>query len=532
MVLTPIAVPAGAAQVDINTGEPAAAAGPGRQAVSAKRRAFRGAITLQDSVDLALRENLAIEVRRSDQRIAEQDIEIRRSEFDPILSAASSLRNRRDPVAASDLEGADRPESENSSVDLALEKRFELGTSVELSTDLYDRSKTNSSFARINPEFNSALRLSVRQPLLKNFGKDANLASLRLAGLAAERADLDFRAEVDNVLLATEEAYWTLAASVAEEEIVRNALELASVLTAEAEERRKVNLATPVDVLEARSAASEKREALLVAQNNTRNAADLLFRTIGILDDTDPVALELQPLPNRTVGSPDPTESFEVALQRAPETLVLDNAIRAREVQLAEARRNRLPALDLTFDAGVLGRGGEWSDTINKVAERDGNFWQTGIEFRIPWGMRLEKAELARARETLERARLERHDAELDLYTRIRSACREIVLSEQRVDAAAVTAELNGLKFEQRRAERETGQSTTRDLLEAQEEMERAELRVVRARVDLLRAVATLAQLEGTIAERHGIDPTRVEGPGAPVAGVTTAPAASARDAK
>ncbi len=482
------------------------AADPGKTIAEqlSSRRVVTGALPLQQCILTAVERNLDLASSRSSADETYYGIGIALADFDPALTTSATGGDRRSPTASSELEGADQPVSESGSLQGGVEKKFATGTTVGIDATAFDRDRTNSSFARINPEFNSALTLSLTQPLLKGAGRDSNLAALRLAALAYDRASLETRSELLQVLLDTEQAYWTLVAAVATEEIRRGALDLADFLIEEAEARRVANLATPVDVLEARASAAQKREDLLVAANATRDAADGLFRVLGILAEAEPGALDLQPLPTAIPSAPDPRSSFEQAIVHAPESLLFENTIRREEVNLAEARDSRQPQLDVSLDLGVLGRGGSPGRSYTRLLERNGRFWEARVEMRVPWGFRLEKAQLAQARESVHRALIDRNNAELQIYADIREAARTITLAGERIEAAQLTAEVNEVRFEQTKEERAAGTSTFRDLLEAQDEMEAARLRVIQARVDLLVAVVTLAQLEGTLPERYG----------------------------
>lgn len=473
---------------------------------AAERGRWDGELGLRQSVATAVTENLSLRIRRSLTGDARQDIEIERSVFDLVFTSEGLVSERVQPVASSALDGALQPESASERVASGVSKRFSTGATISVRSTVLDRGKTNSSFARLNPEYNSQLSLNLRQPLLKNRGKAANLEAIRQAGLGERRANIEVLAELNTVLLRTEQAYWTLVATVAAEEIRRNALELAGLLTEEVEERRKVNLATPVDVLEAKSAAATKREALLIAQNATKDAADVLFREMGILKAVEPGALVLEPLPEAAVDRPDADESFKRAIGQAPEMMVLRNVLNARELALAQVRRERYPQLDFTFSTGVMGRGNTQGASLEQLRERNGNFWRVGLELSLPWGFRRERARVAKARGAVERSLLNLRDVELQLLADIREAARSIALAGERVEAAKVTVELNTLRFEQQKEERKEGEATMRDLLEAQEEMEDAELRVIQAKVDLLRSTVALAQLEGALPGRYGIE--------------------------
>ena len=465
-----------------------------------------GQLTLQKSIRIAVRRNLDLQLERIGTLDAREAIEEARAPFDPALTGNFGYNDQRSPAAGSDLDGADQPESNSTDLTTSLSKTFAPGTEVSLNGTLYDRSETNSSFARINPEFNNRFAIDIRQPLLAGGGKVVTLAPLRLAGLTAERADLNTLAELNRVLRATEDAYWDVVAAAARLEIRRQSRELSKLILDETEGRQAAELATRVDVLEARAALAESDEQVIVAKSASRDAADALFQVMGILLESRPGALQLDPLPEDSPTVPDATTVFARALETAPEARALDSQIRSRELDLAVARRNRLPRLDATFGTGALGRDGDASGSYSRAAAADGFFWEAGVEVRVPWGLRAERAGARRAAAALESARLDRKQSDLALLTEIRAAVREITLADQQVYAATTTAELNRLRFEQRREERRAGLSTLRDTIEAEEEAEAAELRILEARVSRQKAAARLAALEGALPARYGID--------------------------
>ncbi len=474
---------------------------------------LNGSLTLEECIRTAVRQNLDLQLERIVTLDARDAIEEARAPFDPALSADIDYNKRRSPAAGSELDGADQPESSGATVTTGVSKTFAPGTEVSLSGTLYERAETNSSFARINPEYNNRFALEIRQPLLAGGGSTVTLAPLRLAGLAAERADLQTLAELNRVLRDTEDAYWDLVAAAARLEIRRQSRDLATLIVEETESRQSAELATRIDLLEARAALAESNEEVLVAQSAGRDAADALFQVMGILLGTRPGALSLEPLPRNAPFVPDATTVFARALETAPEARALDSQIRSRELDLAVARRNRLPRLDATLGTGALGRDGEFGGSYRRAAAADGFFWEAGIEVRVPWGLRAGRAGARRAAAALESARLDRQKADLALLADIRAACREIALADQQVSAATSTAELNRLRFEQRREERRAGLSTLRDTLEAEEEAEAAELRILEARVTRQKAAARLAALEGALPARYGIDVSKATAP-------------------
>ncbi|MEZ5303651.1 MAG: TolC family protein [Verrucomicrobiales bacterium] len=486
----------------------AGAATPGLPPIAAEDAPHAGeggVLTLGECIAAALRHNLPLEAERLRVESAARDVTIAKSTFDPATAVQGAYSDRRSPVASSELDGASQPENKSSQISTSLEKRLATGATISLDADVLDRSETNSSFARLNPEYNSRVSLNLRQPLLKGSGIGFNRSEIKLAELGVDESHLSLEQRANDVLLAVETAYWRLAAVAQAVAIRKRAVALANLIEEEATERLKVELGTPLDVLEAQAALAERQEILLLAQKAERDARDLLWREMGVLGRAEPAFSAVQALPAAALPEGGIEGSYRRAAAAAPETLLADKAVQAREIQLMQAAKNKQPELDVGVRSGLLGRDGSQGRAAEALAERDGYFWEATLEFRIPWGLRAERARFEQAEKALAIEKLNADQARLELLAGIRSAWRDFELAQKRVSAAALTLELNQRRFEEQKAKRASGQSTMRELLEAQADMEDAELRLLEARVDLTNAEAEIARREGSMADRHGV---------------------------
>ncbi|HUF64129.1 MAG TPA: TolC family protein [Verrucomicrobiales bacterium] len=465
-------------------------------------------LAMPQSVEAALQYNLDLRIERLEIAASFAGYEVARAEFDPSFFAQGNYRDSRSPIASSTLEGAARPEFNNGDLSLGIDHRLPTGADLSLSSVALDRRETNSEFSLLNPEYASAVTLSLRQPLLKNAGFDANLAPLRIAKLNIAQSNLALQAQALEVMRQAEIAYWLCVTTEKAVEIRQRSVHLARRIVTEVTERAAVDQATRIDRLEAEAGLVEREELLLDARRERDNAIDLLYRVMGtLLDDGDAVqdTPAFDPLPLTELGPQDSEESFGRALNYAPSYLLQKNREYEREIVLKQALRDRLPDLDLTAASGISGRSSDAFDSLKRSSDADGLFWQVGFIFRIPWGSRAERARLQLARIDLEREKLSTTRLRQDLYADIRAASREVTLSAQRLRSTEVSLVVNREKFEEQIFRRERQQSTIRDVLEAQEEADAAELRHLQARLQALQAVTLLAQFEGTLPSRYRI---------------------------
>jgi len=462
-------------------------------------------LTLAQAVDLALMHNLDLRIERTLVDDAQQNHLIAKSEFDPAATSGGNSNFRVSPGASSQLDGSAQPELRSAGVDMGLETKLPTGATMGLTADILDRSKTNSSFRLLNPVFDTALRLQVRQPILKNAGFRYNLSTIRLARLSIDETNFQLLASLLELIRDTEIGYWDVVAAEAELEITRRSIELSELLLEEATERKKVNLATQTDVLEAQSSLAERQEFLLRTEANVEAARDSLFQTLGLLREVDPMGPGFEALPPRVFLECVPQESFDNALNYAPSLQVALIQSQRRAEEVSRQKNQLLPQVDLTASTGILGQAGSFSNAHDSLQDVDGHFWDAGFQVRIPLGNRLERARLAQARNALNRAKMTEDNLKLDLYALVRAACRDVELARKSYEASEITVRFSELRLEQLRETLNQGQITIRDVLEAQNSLDSARFRRVQARVQELRAIVQLAEVEGTLPARYGL---------------------------
>ncbi|MFT5470248.1 MAG: outer membrane protein [Verrucomicrobiales bacterium] len=463
-------------------------------------------LSLSEAVDLALGHNLDLKIQRTEVDDSRQGLQIVKSDFDPELTSSTNSNFSLSPRSSTQLDGASQPERRSASLDAGLNKKLETGATIGLRSEILDRSKTNSSFTTLNPEFNTALRLQVRQPLLKNAGFHYNLSPIRIAELRIDESNQQLLGALLETLRETENRYWTVVAAEEEREIITRSIELAEFIVDEAEGREGVGLATETDVLEAKSSLAERRELLLQAQANVAAGRDQLYALLGLIRVADPSAARFEKLPEHIELKCDPSASFERARQRAPSLQIASIQAEVRREEVSRQRNQLQPQLDLVFSTGALGRDGTFGGAQSSVADIDGHFWDVGFEVTVPLGNRAERAQLRQSENALERAKLTEENTLIDLYTLVRAACRDVELSYKRYEATESTIEFARSSLEkQRERYRNEDDVTIRDVLLAQNDLDSALFRQVQAQIRELAAIVQLAEVEGTLPERYGL---------------------------
>ena len=130
-------------------------------------------ISIQDTIALALENNLDIKIEKFNPDIRKTETEKERSIFDPVFTSDFINSATRTP-SSSELEGAREIDQKVLDFSIGLTQKFVTGTSAELKF-INERYRSNSIFLKINPYYESDVTLTLTQPLLKNFGTNTNL---------------------------------------------------------------------------------------------------------------------------------------------------------------------------------------------------------------------------------------------------------------------------------------------------------------------------------------------------------------------
>lgn len=471
-------------------------------------RAAVPVLSLREAVETALARNLGLSIQRLAAENSREAVPQAEASFDPVLSASFRQNKTRSPQAASSLDGASIPTNEGRNGSVGVDQRLQTGATVTVRASLGE-SENNSSFSTLNPSYSSETSVMVRQPLLRGFGPGIVRLPLVQARLSAEQGGWQLRRVALDLLRDVEVAYWNAAYAAEVVHVREAAVAVAERLVQENRRRAEVGLAIQLNILEAEAAAAARRDDLVIARRGAADALDRLLVLVGEAPDVLPVVRFEPPPPaelpaggldaGRVLGADPARRVLELGRERSA------NAVRVAEDQLR-------PDLGLNLAGSYLGRDGAAEDSIGNLFDREAYSWSAGLDLRLPWGWRAERAAVRTARRTLEQEELRIASADQELLADARVAWRSLETGVERVVTAGLAARLASERFTAVKARQEQGLSTVRELLEAQRDDDEARLRELNARLEVARAAAVFARLDGSLPARLGVDPAVLGG--------------------
>ncbi|MBI1892832.1 MAG: TolC family protein [Candidatus Rokubacteria bacterium] len=473
------------------------------------------ALRVEDAVRLGLERNLDLTIERYEVPIAQEQTRRAASDFDPRVQLSATGGRQELPVNSALEQQAEGGTIVEESVipEVGLGGKFLTGTRYNLSL-VTPVVETNNPNRRFDQYYRPVLTLGLAQPLLKEFGIEVNVVRIRQAERTERIASYGIEAKMLTVIRDVETSYWTLFFAEQHVRVAEGSLELARDLVERLRRMAAAGLATALDVRQGEVGVEVRRADQLRAE------ADLLNAQVQLRLLTDPgrsgriVAVDAPPEERPPV---DLAGKLARAVAQRPEILRQELTIENLVLQEMLDKNNTLPSLDVVGSlgyTGLAGRGTGPAITDPAAASRgqgsyfdafnDGNFtWSLGLRLQVPLGNRdaLGRLEQTRLRLGQERVRLSLLKSQISVE--VETAFQDMTAAWGQVMAAAAGVAVAREQLDAQERQLAAGLTTVRRVLEAQDEVARAQDQRIQALVRYGTARSRLAAAAGSSFETY-----------------------------
>lgn len=344
-------------------------------------------LSLQDAISLALENNLAIDVERFVPWLDQVSLLRAKSginglvPFDPTFTSSLNVQDSvtplNNPIFAGVIpSGTTTPVSSVplpfvqhvGNVNFQYNQYFSTGTQFQAALT-NNRTSSNLGFFNLyNPDLQSALSITITQPLLRGFGK---LPNTRLI-IEAKRAIKVGLSQLEQQVIATttqvSNDYWELVYARENVKVQEAAVGVSQRLFDENSRRLEIGTLSSLDVLTAKSQLATDRQALVQAQSVQLQDETTLLNDIT-KDPLDPAVLHAEIIPTTAISTPTTGENIRIedavkeAWQKRPElrqaALNLENA----GTDVKASKNELLPAVNIFGEYIATGLGGVQTST-------------------------------------------------------------------------------------------------------------------------------------------------------------------------
>jgi outer membrane protein TolC len=413
-------------------------------------------LSLQDTVALALENNLDIEIQRYGPQVADANLlharaggyaaPVATSVFtppasvtgnapsvglqtyvtagstqignappilDPMLIGAFNFAHTSTPQSSSFTTGTAALVQHVDTSSVGVQQNLLSGTLVSLGLTNSDVN-SNSPRAQLNPATNSALSLTVTQHLLQGFGPAVNNRQIRIAQNNREVSDLVFKAQVITTVSAIEDLYWDLVSYDENVRVQRDALAATERLLDENKKQVAVGLMAPIEIVRAEAEIAAGQQAVTVAETQVLQQETILKNALSRTGVLSPAVASAHIILTDRIHIPEvepiaPIQDMMALAESArPELAQLRILLQNQEIAIRGTKSELLPTLDVVGQltnnalAGQLGptTGGNtffvggYGNVLSQLFARNFPTYAIGLNLNITLRNRAAQADL------------------------------------------------------------------------------------------------------------------------------------------
>lgn len=544
MSLPALAQPPGAGPAAIGDIDQAARVGVGSLEVR---------LTLDTALELALKNNLAIEVERTQLDAAAQALIGAKGAFDTVTLWQPSISDMTTPTPNTLFapDGKLKDKAVNWNMGLRQKTPWN-GVSLNVAFDNSRQSTTNVINA-LNPFYSSRLSANISAPLWRGRRIDRDRAEIRIRSKAVEQSRADFETRVVDVVTLTQSAYWDLAATREDAKVAAMGVSLAQEQVERT--RRAIDAGTlaPVEMAASEAELQRRIDTYVSAVGAVTVTENALKSVIAAGRQDEIWSKRLIPAETRELVIPDTdvVAGMSSAIAKRPELRSLDLQKAQADVQKSLASDSTKPTVSLTGSYSVAGLAGAQAATASPFTSLfgslttrlndlsaiqglpplpvasgggipaslvggygaslsnliSGDFPTLQAGLLIEWNPRNRSAEAALAQAGLVERRLTivKRQLEQAIEAEVRNSLQSLATARQRIQAAQASERAAQEKLDSEIRLFQTGESTNFYVLTRQNELIDSKRRVVTATLLLNRAVAQTQKAIGTALSAHNI---------------------------
>jgi outer membrane protein TolC len=456
-------------------------------------------LSLNDAIRMAVEKNLDVRAELYNPAQFEADINFNRSIYDPHLNLQTSYT---DSTTANASSGETAVESQILVLNSSISQLLWTGGTAALTFDNDYSNVKGNSFTPSISSWHTGLGVNLRQPLLKNVGREATEIAINISR-QSKFASLE---RFNSLLLATvaqvRTEYFKLHSLREERDVKKVSLELARKILSETQGRVKAGVLPAMEVLNAEFGVATREKELIDTELAVSNQVDVL----RLLLQMDAKAGELQTvdLPPRERYDVIESEAIRKALNR-PDIRERKRNLELNELQTRNLSQKTRPDLTFTASAQLTGQDSEYQRNMDKVLTFDYPVWMVGLNFSYPLGNGAAENDYRRSRLKTEQVSLQLRSLEETSANEVRAAIRGIEAGYKQIEVTD-----RGAKFAEERLrsfirKNEVGLATNKDVLDVENDLAVAKSNQINAVVGYANALTRYWQVTGELLEREGI---------------------------
>src|SRR5271166_6475207 len=231
------------------------------------------------------------------------------SSYDPLIIANVGDEHQTSPVVNQAIYGVSSLQLNTGQFNINYSQAFATGTSISFSFN-NARQTTNSPDFNLSPTLTSLYRFAIQQELLAGFGFGPNLRYLRIAKNNKKISDIAFKDQVIATVTQIENMYWDLVSAYEQTQVNEQSSAFAKQTLENARKQLQLESIPEMDVLRAEAELSRRDQELTVARTSLQLQETLMKNAVTKSLD-DPVLEAMPVIPTDRTESVQPQEASQ-----------------------------------------------------------------------------------------------------------------------------------------------------------------------------------------------------------------------------
>ena len=401
------------------------------------------------------------------------------------------------------------------------------GTSLAVDGAI-NRASSNSFTSTFNPSFQSSIRYTVGQHLLRDRGRFVNTRQIVVGQNSEKLSEINFETQITNLIVQAQKSYWDLVFAAEDLKVKQRSLDIAQQTLSENQQKVEIGTLAPIEVKQTQSEVATRRQQLVQSTGSLVTNEDTIKKLIS--SETDPslflVKLATQDSPRKPAGVtiPSLTEAVKVAMENRPELRSAAIDLTNRDIDVEYLKNQKKPIFDVTASFTQNGTGGTRTirdstfggaivdvipggifSSFGQLFSYNYRGWAAGFTFTIPLNNKAAIADYERAlnERQLTQSRLDTTKQQIALE--VRNALTQVEQARATIELSTVASELARDRMEAEQTKFNLGTSTLRFVLEEQRNVAQAESSELQSVVSFNKSLVDLDKAMGLTLQKNNV---------------------------
>ena len=284
--------------------------------------------------------------------------------LDPAITGSLNWGHATTPQSSAFITGTNFLVQNAKVANFGLQKGFLTGTvaSLGLNNNAVTSNNPRNDF---NPSTSSSLGLSITQHLLQGFGLAVNSRQIHIAKNNREVSDLTFKLQVQTTVAAVMSLYWDLVAFNDNVRVAREAVAAATRLWEDNKRQVEVGTLAPIEVTRAEAQIAAGEQQLTVAQTRVLQQETIIKTALSRTGVASPSVADAHIIPTDQIRIPDvepvtPIQDLmSMAISSRPELAQSRIQLQNQQLTMRGSKNALLPTLDAVANLSNSGLIGQ-----------------------------------------------------------------------------------------------------------------------------------------------------------------------------